>query len=149
MAPAPNAWHALTVSDGQFEVEVILVKQLASCLSTPIFVVDPKGDLVYFNESAETLLGYRYEESGTMPQSEWGTVFTPIDDSGKPLPADSLPLSIAFTERRAAHDSFWITGLDGRRRRISVTAFPLIGQHDRVLGAVAIFWEHAPSAEDE
>lgn len=133
----------------QFEVEVILVKQLASYLSTPIFVVDTKGDLVYFNESAESLLGYRYDETGPMPQSEWASNVTPIDDAGDPLPADDLPLSVALTERRPAHDSMWITGLDGRRRRISVTAFPLVGQHDRVLGAVAIFWEHTPGTEVE
>lgn len=137
------------MTDGQYEVEVILVKQLASYLAMPIFVVDPLGDLVYFNEAAETLLGYRYEESGAMPRSEWATVFTPTDDSGRPLPADSLPLSIAFAERRAAHDEFRITGLDGRRRRISVTAIPLVGQQDRVLGAVAIFWEHPPSEDDD
>jgi PAS domain-containing protein len=129
----------------QYEVEVILVKQLASYLATPVFVVDPKGDLVYFNEPAEALLGHRYDESGAMPQSEWATIFTPTDDAGRVLPADSLPLSIAFAELRAAHDTFWITGLDGRRRNLAVTAFPLIGQNDRLLGAVAIFWERSPN----
>jgi PAS domain-containing protein len=129
------------MSEPQHEVEVILVKQLASYLATPIFVVDPKGDLVYFNEPAEALLGHRYDESGTLPHSEWATMFTPTDDSGRPIPADSLALAIAFAEQRAAQQTLWITGLDGRRRRLAVTAFPLIGQHDRMLGAVAVFWE--------
>jgi hypothetical protein len=35
----------------------------------------------------------------------------------------------------------WIQGLDQVRRHIEVTAFPLIGQAGRHLGAVAIFWE--------
>jgi hypothetical protein len=34
-----------------------------------------------------------------------------------------------------------IQGLDGIWRMIEVTAFPIIGQGDRHLGAVAIFWE--------
>jgi hypothetical protein len=125
----------------QHEVEVILMKQVASYLAMPIFVVDPNGDLVYFNEPAEGLLGRRYDETGEMPQAEWATVFTPTDEHGVPLAPASLPLSIAFTERRPAHGTMWITGLDGARRHLSVTAFPLIGFHDRGLGAVAIFWE--------
>jgi hypothetical protein len=30
-----------------------------------------------------------------------------------------------------------------------VTAFPMIGQHDRELGAVAVFWEDPDSSEDK
>jgi PAS domain-containing protein len=46
------------VSDeSQHDVELILMTQVASYLATPIFVVDPNGDLVYFNEPAEQLLG--------------------------------------------------------------------------------------------
>jgi hypothetical protein len=48
---------------------------------------------------------------------------------------------IALQQHRPAHDTFWIKGLNGVARHLSVTAFPLIGQHDRDLGAVAIFWE--------
>jgi len=43
--------------------------------------------------------------------------------------------------RRPAHGHFWIMGLDGVRRQISVAAFPLQGQAGRHLGSVAIFWE--------
>jgi hypothetical protein len=127
----------------QHSVEVILMKQVASYLATPIFVVAPNGDLIYFNEPAEDLLGRRYDETGEMPQSQWSTVFTATDDDGTPLPPERLPLSIACTERRPAHDSLWITGLDGVLRRIFVTAFPLVGMQYRNLGAVAIFWEEA------
>ena len=35
----------------------------------------------------------------------------------------------------------WIRGLDSVLRHIEVSAFPLIGQSDRYLGAVALFWE--------
>jgi len=35
----------------------------------------------------------------------------------------------------------WIEGLDGVRRLIEVTAFPISGQAERYLGALAIFWE--------
>ena len=131
----------ISTSHAQHEVEVILLKQLASYLAVPIFVVDPTGDLVYYNEPAESLLGRRYDETGEMPMAEWSTIFIPTDDEGNPVPPDALPLSVALLRQEPDHQSFWIRGLDNQARRISVSAFPVIGQHDRHLGAVAMFWE--------
>jgi len=128
----------------QQPIEVILTRQLASYLATPIFIVDPAGTLVFYNEPAERVLGRNFEETGEMPAAEWATIFTPSDDAGRPLPADTLPLSIACSAHTPAHGTFWIRGLDNIPRRIEVTAFPLIGQADRLLGAVAIFWESCP-----
>ena len=81
------------------EIEVILSRQLADSLSTPVFIVDPVGNLIFYNEPAEELLGIRYEETGTMPVAEWSSIFTPMDDHGNALPSErskefgaSLPL---------------------------------------------------------
>ena len=126
----------------QQEVEVILARQLADYLALPIFLVDPEGSLLFYNEPAEEILGHRYAETGPMPAEEWATIFQPTDEAGRPLPPDDLPLMIALRELRPAHSEFWIRSLDDRvARRIEVTAFPLIGQAQRYLGAVAIFWE--------
>jgi len=125
----------------QQEIEIILSRHLAEHLAMPIFIVNPAGDLIFFNEPAEIILGYRFDETGSMPASEWATVFQPYDSAGNPLYPDDLPLIIAITERFPAHKTFWIRGLDDSLRQIEVTAFPLIGQGERFLGAVAIFWE--------
>jgi PAS domain-containing protein len=123
------------------EVEVILMKQIASYLAMPIFLVDPEGTLIFYNEPAEALLGQRYDETGEMPMQEWATIFVPTDGEGNQLPPESLPLAIALRDGRPAHDRFFITALNGARHVLSVTAFPLIGQNERELGAVALFWE--------
>lgn len=127
----------------QNEVELILMRQLASYMAMAFFVVNSDGDLLYYNERAESLLGRSYVENGTMPLSEWSVAFRATnDEDGRPIPAEELPLVIASTQRRAAHKGpFRITGHDGVTRRIAVTAFPLEGQQGRHLGAVAIFWE--------
>jgi PAS domain-containing protein len=125
----------------QHPIEVILMRQLASYLAMPIFVVDPAGNLLFYNEPAEALLGVRYEETGEMPLSVWTQLFQPALDDGSPLLAEELPLVIALQKRRAAHLAFQIRGLDGISRKIQATAFPLDGQGGRHLGAVAIFWE--------
>lgn len=125
----------------QRPIEVILTRQLASCLATPIFIVDPAGTLVFYNEPAERILGKHYEETGEMPAAEWSSVFAPTDEHGAPVPPERLPLMITLAQHQPAHGRFWIRGLDGVRRHIEATAFPLIGHAGRDLGAVAIFWE--------
>ncbi len=125
----------------QQEIEVILARHLAEYLAMPIFIVNPDGDLIFYNEPAEAVLGSRYNETGMMPASEWSTVFHPIDHEGNSIPPEELPLVIALTQHCPAHKIFWIRGLDGTMREIEVTAFPLIGQADRFLGGIAIFWE--------
>jgi PAS domain-containing protein len=125
----------------QKAVEVILTRQLASYLAMPVFVVDPQGNLLYYNEPAEVLLGHRYEESGELTAEVWSTVWEARADDGRPLPPEELPLMMALTQHQPAHRHMSITGLDGMPRRIEVTAFPLEGQGGRHLGAVAVFWE--------
>ncbi len=125
----------------QKDIEIILARQLASYLAAPIFIVDPQGTLVFYNEPAETLLGLRFDETGEMTVNEWGTVFKPVDEKGNPLDPDQLPLVVAIKEHRLSHLRFWIRGLDNVLRQIEVTGFPLMGQANRLLGAVAIFWE--------
>ncbi len=123
------------------EIEVILSRQLADSLSTPVFIVDPIGDLIFYNEPAEELLGLRYEETGTMPVSEWSSIFTPMDDQGNVLPPKDLPLVKTLSEQQPAHGDFWIRSLKNKKHKISVTSFPIIGRPDRFLGAIAIFWK--------
>jgi PAS domain-containing protein len=125
----------------QREIEVILSRQLASYLSTSIFIVDQTGTMVFYNEPAERILGQRFEETGEMPPEEWAAAWTATTDAGEPLEQNQLPLMIALREGRPVHGSFWIVGGDKVRRRIATTALPLIGQAGRNLGAMAIFWE--------
>ena len=125
----------------QKEIEVILARQLVSYLALPVFIVDPQGTLLFYNEPAESVLGRRFEVTGEMRIDEWSTIFKPMDEDGRPIKPDSLPLVIALNERRPAHGRFWIRGLDGVLRHIEVTAVPIIGQAERYLGGIAIFWE--------
>ena len=119
----------------QREVELILVRQLASYLTLPIFVVDLKGALIYFNEPAEPLLGVRADETADLPLQEWVAALAPTDEAGAALDADALPLVQALRQQRPRSGRLWTAG-----RLIEVTAFPLSGQSGRDLGAVGLFW---------
>jgi PAS domain-containing protein len=122
-------------------LEVILMRELADHLATPVFVVDAEGDLLFYNEPAERLLGTRFDETGRLAFQEWSTVFKPTNAAGMAIPSDQLPLAIAVRERRPAQGAMWIRGMDGEHRELTVTAIPLQGQWGEHLGAAAIFWE--------
>jgi PAS domain-containing protein len=120
--------------------EIILMRQWASYLATPIFIIDPQGDLVYFNEPAEGILGLRFDETGAMPLQEWGTIFIPLDVAGNALSPEALPLTMALRQERPVHGDFVIKGLDEVKRHLEVTAFPIRSRERQLLGAVAMFW---------
>src|SRR5512143_3354067 len=117
----------------QREIELILTRQLASYLSVPVLIVDPKGDLVYFNESAESILGRRFEETGAIRRGEWSSLFRPTDDDGSPIPREEQPLFIATERRRPVYRCAWMRGLDGINRYVEGIAFPLNGLGNRFL----------------
>lgn len=122
------------------EIELILSKQLAEGLSTAIFIVDPEGNLLFYNEPAEELLGRRFEETGEMPVAVWSTIFKPLDDRGEPLPPENLPLVKTLSTHKPAHGSFWIESLKGDKNKLNVTSLPINGRPERFIGAMAIFW---------
>jgi len=125
----------------QREVELILVRQLASYLTIPIFVVDTKGTLIYFNEPAEVLISRRFEETEELALDEWTAMLHPTGLDGDPLPHHERPIVQALEQQRPSHARLLVTQqATGERLPIEVTAFPIVGQAGRDLGAVALFW---------
>jgi predicted ATPase len=117
-----------------------LAHELAMNLPTPMFLADPDGRLVFYNDAAASIFGKTFAEVGQIPSVEWTTIMTPRD-RGVPIPPEELPLGIAVQQRRPAHSSMRVRGLDGVSRKLTVTAIPLHGQNGEHLGAAAIFWE--------
>ena len=123
------------------EIEIILNRQLADCLSIPVFITDTEGNLIYYNEPAEQILGRKYEEYGEMSVAVWGTIFKPVDENKNPLSPEDLPLVKTLRNRKPYHKTFYIESLTGKREKISVTSYPILGRPSRFLGAVALFWD--------
>jgi PAS domain-containing protein len=122
-------------------VELILVRHLAGRLAIPTFLVDAEGTLVFYNEAAEPILGRRFDEAGEMAFEDWTSVFAVRDERDRLVDVDEIPLARALRARRPVHVRVAITGLDGSPRTLEVSSFPLEGQGDQLLGAVALFWE--------
>ncbi len=127
----------------QQPIEMILLHQWASYMAIPIGVLDVEGNLIYYNEPAEPIVGRRWDEVGEINASEFAELGQITDQDGEPIPSEQLPVVIALRERRLAHRRIRFRGLDGSWHEIEAAAFPVIGQGGRLLGAVTI-WEEDP-----
>ena len=128
-----------------YPIEIILNRQLADCLAIPVFITDTIGNLLFYNEPAEDILGKRYQDTGEMPVELWSTIFKTKDESGNALPPEELPLVKTLKNQLPYYKTFWIESLQGKAEKISVSSYPIIGRAGIFLGAVAIFWR--PSEE--
>src|SRR5690349_12374705 len=101
-------------------IELILARNLLSSISTPAFLVDREGALVFFNEAAGSLLGRRFEETGKMPFADWAPQFGPFSPSGEPVPMEQLPVTIALRRGRPTHAHLKLRVASGEMRDIEV-----------------------------
>ena len=126
----------------QKSLVLILAREFAEQLATPMFVADGDGNLVFYNEAAEQILGRTFAEAGELSAEVWADTFRTESVDGTPLQLDEIPAGVAFLERRPVHGTHRLVGLDGVSRTVSVTAFPLLTAADELSGVVCIFWEH-------
>jgi PAS domain-containing protein len=120
---------------------LILARELASNLATPMFLMDAAGALVYHNEAADGLIGRSFAELGEIPAMEFGEMLQLRGLDGASLHRGDTPTAIAFTERCPAHLVMKATGYDGEERVVEVTAYPLFGAADEMHGVVTVFWQ--------
>jgi PAS domain-containing protein len=131
---------------GARPLQLILARNLLSSISTPAFLVDADGNVLFFNEAAGLLLGRRYEETGKMLAGEWSSAFGPFDEDGAAIPFDDLPLTAALRGNRPAHAGFRIRSANGVDHEIEASALPIIGDQS-FHGAMVVFWPVDASQE--
>jgi PAS domain-containing protein len=123
----------------QRPLELILARNLLSALSTPAFLVNRPGDVVFYNDAAGALLGRRFEERGTMSARDWVEEFGPLDQDGAPIPLEEQPLTHALRTNRPGHTRHRIRSVRGSEHVVEVSAVPVIGA-DGSQGAMVFFW---------
>ena len=121
-------------------IQIILARQLASCIATPILLVDEQNALIYYNEPAEAIFNLRFDETGEMPAAEWTSRFAAVDDDRNPIPPEDRPMMRVLAEGRPVSKTMWLRGSGGDWQHVHITAFPLIGEKGLLFGAMSIFW---------
>ncbi len=129
----------------QKDLVLILARDMAARLATPMFIVDAVGTLVFFNEAAETLLGQTFADIGEVPADHWAETFRSVESDGTPIAREDLPIGIALLEGHPAHRELDLIAADGVQRRLAATAIPLQRHPTETVGAVALFWERSPA----
>lgn len=122
-------------------IQIILARQLASSLATPMLIVDTEGTLIFYNDAAETILDQRFDETGEVPADEWTGRFAVADEARNPIAQEDRPMMMALSERKPVSRTLWMRCGHREWRHMSITAFPLIGDGGQFLGAQMIFWE--------
>lgn len=112
----------------QRPLELILARNFLTSLSTPAFLVDESGGIIFYNEAAGGLLGMSFEEFGQKPADEWSNAIGPFGEDGKPMPIDDLPTTKALRAGRPAHGTFVIRSIRGDSHDIESTALPIVAE---------------------
>jgi len=120
---------------------LILARELAANVATPYLVLDAEGTLISFNERAERIIGVSPAELGELPEQDWRSRFQVERTDGTPVASEETPSARARRERRPVQDTLVYTWEDGRRTTLSVTATPLLGREDELVGVFLLFWE--------
>ena len=107
----------------------------------PTFIVDGEGNLVFYNEAAEPIIGRSFAEVGELDAVELVRTIDIANLDGEVLEAHDRAIGVALFEGRPTHATRRLRGIDGVWHTVEVTAFPLMTGQDEVGGVVAIFWE--------
>jgi PAS domain-containing protein len=133
-------------SSSQRPIELILARNLVSCLSTPAFLASGPGEIIFYNEAAGAVLGQRFEETGKMSPEEWTRTFGPFAEDGQPIPLEQQPLTIALRANRPGHAVYRIRSVTGIERKIEASGLPIVGV-DGFQGAMVFFWPVGEEAQ--
>lgn len=125
---------------------LILARELASNLATPMFLLDTEGTLVFCNDAAELIIGKPFAEIGEITALEFGKVLQLHEADGSPLRRRDSPAGVAFYQQKPAHRTVLVTGYDGIQRLLEATAYPLFGTAGEMHGVVTVFW---PAKDDD
>ena len=125
----------------QKSVVLILARELASNIATPMLVIDDEGTIVYFNEPAEKVLGATFASVGEVTAAEYDERWATTDTDGNELSLRRGPLARVVSEHTPAHRVIRVRGLDGVWHVIETTVYPLFASATSFVGAVGVFWE--------
>ena len=132
----------------QKPLELILARNLLTSISTPSFLVDGHGTMVFYNEAAAAVLGRSFEEAGQMTAAEWTAAFGPLSQDGDPLEFDEVSLTKAIRDGRPAHGSFRIRTATNPEQPIEAAAFPIVASPKGSSGAMIMFWPRSEGGDD-
>ena len=123
----------------QKPLELILARNLLTSLSTPAFLVDESGALIFYNEAAGAMLGISFEEQGRMPAEEWSHAVGPFGRTGPRSRSRTSRPPRLFAGAAPDTPTFTVRSAKGENYEIESTALPIVAEGGQE-GAMIFFW---------
>ena len=124
----------------QRNLVLILARAFAAQLATAVFLLDPEGTIIYYNEAAEELTGRPYIEGAGLTIDEWMTRTRPRDAGGVDVGVQDLPLGTTMLKQEPAHGIVVFRTADGVDRRVETASFPLFAHTEDFVGSFSVVW---------
>ncbi|HJN74557.1 MAG TPA: hypothetical protein QGF58_11540 [Myxococcota bacterium] len=119
-------------------IELVMARQWSALLTTPTLLFDDCGALVYFNQAAALVVGRSFSESGSMAPEEWHAAFRVEGADGKVVGWEDSPLARALASEHATQHTLSLRGMDGQRRVVTLTSFPIRGLSQGQAGVLVL-----------
>ena len=122
-------------------------KDLLDHMSDGVYFVDRDRRILYWNEQAFRLTGYKPEEvMGRCCQDE---ILCHVDGAGKRLGHDGCPLTATIHDGAARQAQVFLRHKQGRRLPVLVRVQPIHGDDGSIVGAVEIFTDETARLAEE
>ncbi len=120
---------------------LIRAKHLAESVTTPMLLTDREGTLIFANEAAEGLTGYRFTDLGPLTAQQWQKQLGVRGRDGQDFPLDAMPGWLELMGERPGTGHVMIRCLDGTDLVLAVCAFPLFTAQREFDGALVLLWQ--------
>jgi diguanylate cyclase (GGDEF)-like protein/PAS domain S-box-containing protein len=112
-----------------------------------VYFVDRERRILYWNEGAARLTGYKAEE--VLGKRCQDNILCHIDHAGKDLCQDGCPHSASISDGESHEAQVFLRHKQGRRVPVSVQVQPMRGADGSIIGAIEIFRENSFEIETE
>jgi PAS domain-containing protein len=141
LSPRCSKLVGVVGSARHYPLELILLRQFAACLTTPVALFDMDRRLIYLNPAAEAVFGVDFADLGELSLKEALAIAQPKDVHGARLTPDTVPVGIALGQGRPEAGTVSIRDPRGRLHRLGTTTIPVRGYGGAFFGAMSIFWK--------
>ena len=122
-----------------------LFRSILDGLHTGVYVVDPAGKVLFWNDGAERITGYLRQNM--MGRAVENNLLVQIDAQEEELAGDLSPIALALRDGRHVNTRASLRHKEGHRVLVQIHTFPLRDQHGAISAAVESFEESVAISE--
>lgn len=111
--------------------------QLLDSLHDGVYYVDQARRILYWNEAAERISGFRRDE--VVESLCFNGILGHVDDAGTALCQGDCPLARTLRDGRRREERLYLHHKDGHRVAVSIRVAPVFGPGGAIIGAVESF----------